>query len=341
MASETKAITADDYDEQHLDAITQKDDVDRAIEAGLQYLISRQNATHGYFEGKLRNTYTALSCMALMAAGHFPERSEYGDALRRGILYLVEAADEHNGYYGKEGDARMYGHSICTLALLEAYGMLDDEQENLMVRDAARKALDVIIDAQVTDRKRGEHFGGWRYKPDSSDADLSVTVWQVLALRAADNCGLEIPQEAISNAVSYVRGVYSARHNGYCYQRNKNDSQAMRSAGIVCLQAMGDEHAEKDRENMLHAAGFMHELNPASLGKHFFYTAYYIATAANMLSDEHRESVQPRIEAFFVKLQRDDGSFPNNKGYDGDVYATAFSVITLAIRYQYLPIYQE
>ena len=331
-----------EFDEKHLATLAERDSTDRAIDAGLRYLLSRQNATHGYFEGRLPNTYTALACMALMAAGHFPDRSEFGDALRRGILYLADATKEHDGYLGREGNARMYGHTISTLALLEAYGMLADEEENIRVRDAARKAIQVVIDAQVTDRGRGEHFGGWRYQPDSRDADLSVTVWQLLALRAADNCGMEVPHEAITNAVNYVRGVYSEDRGGFTYQRNhSNHRPAMRSAGIVSLASMGEEEASRDREKMLRAAEFMRDFDPDSMRQHFFYAAYYVATAANMLGEEHRELVLPPLEEFLVSLQKDDGSFQNHHGYDGDVYSTAFSVITLAIRYQYLPIYQE
>ncbi|MCC5850357.1 MAG: terpene cyclase/mutase family protein [Verrucomicrobia bacterium] len=329
-------------DEEHLERLGEKDDVDRAVDAGLQYLLTRQNPTHGYFEGQLPNTYTALSCMAIMAVGHMPDRSEYGEALRRGILFLVDAAEKNDGYFGAEGQARMYGHAIATLALLEAYGMMPTEAENRRVRDAIQKAIQVILDAQVLDQRQRNHYGGWRYQPRPNDADLSVTVWQVLALRAADNCGLEVPQERIDLAMDYVRRTFRDDRGGFAYMTGHNNTGlAMRASGIVCILAMGEDPEAEDRERILRAADFTRDFDPGSISRHFFYTAYYAATSANMIDDEHRDRVLPAMEAFLIGKQNEDGSFPNHRGHDGGVYATAFSVITLAVRYQYLPIYQE
>lgn len=329
-------------DEAHLERLGEKDDVDRAVDAGLRYLLTRQNPTHGYFEGKMPNTYTALSCMAIMAAGHMPDRSEYGEALRRGIRYLTDAAEEHEGYFGKEGKARMYGHAIATLALLEAYGMMPTEAENRQVRDAIRMAIQVILDAQVLDEGSKRHFGGWRYQPKPKDSDLSVTVWQVLALRAADNCGLEVPRERIDFAMDYVRRAFRKDKGGFAYMPNHgNTGLAMRAAGIVCTLAMGEDPEAEDRERILSAADFTRDFDTGSIRRHFYYSAYYAATSANMIDDEHRDRVLPAMEAYLIGKQKEDGSFPKHRGYTGDVYATAFSVITLSVRYQYLPIYQE
>jgi hypothetical protein len=35
---------------------------------------------------------------------------------------------------------------------------------------------------------------GWRYSPHRSDADISVTIMQVMALRAAKNAGFNVQQ---------------------------------------------------------------------------------------------------------------------------------------------------
>lgn len=335
-------IQSAEMDEEHLERLGEKDDVDRAVDAGLRYLLTRQSPTHGDFEGSMPNTYTALSCMAIMAAGHMPDRSEFGEALRRGILFLVDAAEENDGYFGSEGRARMYGHAIATLALLEAYGMMPTEEENRRVRGAIQKAIQVILDAQVLDEGSNRHFGGWRYQPRPRDSDLSVTVWQVLALRAADNCGLEVPRERIDLAMDYVRRTFRDDRGGFAYMPDHgNTGLAMRASGIVCILAMGEDPGAEDRERILRAADFTHDFDPGSISRHFYYAAYYAATSANMIDDEHRDRVLPAMEAFLIGKQNEDGSFPKHRGHAGGVYATAFSVITLAVRYQFLPIYQE
>ena len=53
------------------------------------------------------------------------------------------------------------------------------------IREKLQKAVRLIIDTQ-----NGE--GGWRYQPVRRDADLSVTICQVNALRAAPEEGWEI-----------------------------------------------------------------------------------------------------------------------------------------------------
>lgn len=327
-------------DLEHLARIRQRDETDAAITRGLAWLVTQQDPAQGWFAGKLRNTYTGLSCMALMAAGQFPGRTEHGAALRRGLLFLADVAERENGYFGKEASGRMYTQGICALALLEGYGMLADDSENRRIRDAARKAIQVIVQAQVKETK-SEHFGGWRYEPDAKDADLSLTVWQVLCLRSAENCGLEVPPLAVSNAIRYVRSVYNQREGGYAYQANRNLTPSMRCAGVVCLRALGEGEQDPDRKQIENSASFLLKFDPAQTDKHFFYQSYYVANAANMMGETYRDAVLPRLEQHLRSIQKPDGSFENFKGFDGGVYSTAFSLVCLAVRYQYLPIYQE
>ena len=46
-------------------------------------------------------------------------------------------------------------------------------------------AIDLILRSQKIQKKNQAQQGGWRYSPDSKDADLSVTIWQLMALRSA------------------------------------------------------------------------------------------------------------------------------------------------------------
>ena len=67
----------------------------------------------------------------------------------------------------------MYGHGFATLFLGEVYGMTGDEQ----VKEKLQKAIRLIQKTQNAE-------GGWRYQPVPYDADISVTICQVMALRA-------------------------------------------------------------------------------------------------------------------------------------------------------------
>lgn len=321
----------------HLGAIAEQDDVDKAVEKGLEYLVERQKED-GSFDGKLENTWTALACIALMANGHFPGRSKYGENLRKGILYLVEKSKQDDGYFGKRGESRMYGHGICTLALSEAYGMLQEEHENVRIKEALERAVAIIIKGQVRDKK-SKHFGGWRYQPDGKDADLSVAVWQVLALRSSQNCQIEIPDETVQDSLTYVRAVFDKRQKGFSYQGG-SPSVAMKSAGVVGMLALGANKTDKDRFMVENSASYLLTQDPKQ-GGHFWYQSYYLATAANMMGEKHRSVLLPKLEEFIVSLQKPNGEFQKHKGHAGEVYSTAFALICLAVRDQYLPIYQE
>jgi hypothetical protein len=323
----------------HLARINSEDDVDVAVDKGLEYLASQQQED-GHFgdpKAKLPNVYTALACMAYMASGHFPGRSRFGENLRRGILYLVEAAEKEKGYFGKEGEGRMYSHGICTLALSEAYGMLQKEEENYKIKDALDLAIKVIVNGQV--KEESKHFGGWRYKPTGKDADLSVAVWQALALRSAKNCQIEVPEDTIANALVYIRNTFDKKVKAFSYQGG-NPSVAMRSAGVVGMLALGANQTDKDRYMVENSGNYLLKQDPKK-GGHFWYQSYYLATASNMMGDTHREAMLPKLEEFIVSLQNPNGEFQKHQGHSGGVYSTAFAVICLAVRDQYLPIYQE
>ena len=193
-----------------------EDETDLAVRKGLAWLVTQQDRRNGNFGEKMPQAYTALSCLALLAAGEQPGRSKYGQALQKGVLYLVNKAEKNQGYLGGDG-GRMYGHAIATLVLCEAYGMLDSPEANHRVGKAVDAALKVTIQAQV--KAPGQYQGGWRYEPDSQDADLSVTTWQVLTLKAALNCGFDVPDKVTRAALKYARGLYTGA--GFSYQRGR------------------------------------------------------------------------------------------------------------------------
>ena len=90
-----------------------------------------------------------------------------------------------NGLIATVGGHEMYHHGICTLMLAEVAGMTDAPLGK-DIRAALEKAVAVLLEAQ---RTTGPHAGGWRYRVSGTDADMSVTGWQLMALRAAKNLG--------------------------------------------------------------------------------------------------------------------------------------------------------
>ena len=95
---------------------------------------------------------------------------------------------------GSSTHGPMYSHGFGTLFLAEAYGMTHRPE----IREKLRKAVQLIIDTQNNE-------GGWRYQPVKHDADLSVTICQINALRAARNAGLYVPKDTVDACIQYVK----------------------------------------------------------------------------------------------------------------------------------------
>src|SRR5262249_26437881 len=133
----------------------------------------------------------------------------------------------------------MYHHGIATLMLAEVAGMTDGEL-GTQVRRALEKAVRVILQAQRTD---GVHCGSWRYRVEGSDGDLSVTGWQLMALRAAKDLGCDVPAARIELAVQYIRLCRDPGTGGFCYARGSSVTIACTGVGILGLELAGrQEH---------------------------------------------------------------------------------------------------
>ena len=98
---------------------------DRAIERGLQYLLSTQNPDGSWSgeDGKFKMAGTSLGLMAFMVRGEFPGFGRNGAALDRAKDFLLKHDRESpTGYAGG-----MYEHGLYTLALSELWGMTDNK----------------------------------------------------------------------------------------------------------------------------------------------------------------------------------------------------------------------
>src|SRR6202042_353670 len=102
---------------------------------------------------------------------------------------------QQSGLIASDGSqGPMYGHGFATLFLAEVYGITGDEA----VKEKLQKAVNIIVKSQSAK-------GGWRYTPEPIDADVSVTVFQVMALRAARNAGIAVDANVIAKAIKYIR----------------------------------------------------------------------------------------------------------------------------------------
>ena len=145
---------------------------------------------------------TGICLMAFLASGEDPNYGRYASTIRRAIRNIIQQQDATTGYLPNS----MYHHGFGMLALSESYGTVDESlvwQGEKPVRSIAQ-ALNLCIGCAVNAQKKNR-FGGWRYSPDSVDADMSVTGAVLMGLLAARNAGMDVPDDVINNAMEFVR----------------------------------------------------------------------------------------------------------------------------------------
>ena len=334
----------------------------RAAERGLRWLKTQQletGAWTGYVGHKQGDDYrilprgllpevqrqrgeghlgvTALCGMAFLAGGHLPDRGEHQLVVRRAQDFVIGRAQQ-NGLLAAAG-TRMYSHAFATLFLAEVYGMAASDR----AKQTLERAVNLIVDSQ-------NQHGGWRYNAFDRQTDLSVTVCQLQALRAARNIGIRVPSGTIARAMHYVRrsrvdGGYD--HGLFYYKIHgrgsymKSREYAINAAALTALASAG----VYDQNLGDPVLGFLDEQYPSLhdyYGRHFFYWYgnYYAAQA-------FYQSGGPRLRSFYSRLTKDlladqqpDGRWRNDTG-PGDELGTAVACILLQMPRQYLPIFQR
>jgi len=302
--------------------------VRQGIEAGLDVLAKRQ-AIDGSFGSERYPKHvgiTALACMAFMADGHLPNRGVYGHLVERGLNFVLEHAQETGLIAADTSHGPMYGHGFATLFLGEVYGMTGDPR----VREALVKAVHLIVTTQNPQ-------GGWRYHPRPFDADISVTICQVMALRSARNAGLNVPEQTIDRAIRYVRQCQNASDGGFRYMLSSGNSAFPRSAaGVASLYYAGVYEDKAISRGLGYMLSQQDVVSKPGVG-HYFYGQYYAVQAMYLAGGKYWQQWFPQVRQELLRAQTPQGWTSSH----GDTYATAMALLILQIPNRLLPIFQR
>jgi hypothetical protein len=317
--------------------------VDRAIERGLENLRAMQDKTEGCWRDRSNRAnpaVTGLAVMAFLSAGHVPGEGRFGSVVEKGIRWTLKR-QQANGLIADEGHHEMYQHGIATLMLAEAAGMTDADLGK-DIRKALAKAVRIILQAQ---RTGGTDRGGWRYRVAAVDgSDISVTGWQVMALRAARNLGCDVPASAIDRAVEYIKRCQDSSTGGFRYQPGGGVTVACTGTSILALEICGKEHHHC--QEALRGGGYLlREGNlPNPRQPWFFYSIYYGSQAAFQLGGNYWTVFRPRLHEVLLAMQNRVGFWEGESadaGQGGRAYCTAMAILALTVEYRFLPIYQR
>jgi hypothetical protein len=299
-----------------------------AVERGLSWLAAQQkeDGSFGSLSHYGRHVgITGLAGLAFMADGNVPGRGRYADAVDGCVDFILNHSSESGLLAAETSHGPMYGHGFATLFLAEVYGMSPHPD----LREALRKAIRLIISTQNEE-------GGWRYQPVRHDADLSVTVCEVMALRAARNAGIFVEKNSIDAAIEYIRKLQNP-DGGFRYMLNSGGSAFARSAaGVAALQYAGI-YTGQEIETGLQFVGRFTPPTEQSVG-HMFYGHYYAAQAMFLAGDNYWHSWWPAVRTDLLGKQTDEGYW---RGQAGTEYGTAMALIILQMPKRLLPIFQK
>jgi hypothetical protein len=302
--------------------------VDQAIGRGLTYLASQQRK-QGYWGRGHVVADTSLSLMAFMLQGHVPGRGKHGDTLEKGLAYLIRHGEQNaKGYLGTpRTHAGMYEHGLAVLALSEAWG----QSKNTKIRDTLRRAVDVTLRAQ-------NRQGGWRYSPEPRDADMSMTVMQIMALASAKEAGIAVPDTTLERAAAYVISCQDSISGGFYYMPRRHPPGFNRSAaGVLSLIMAGQRKHKAVRRGVAFLKQYP-ETKFTGRRRHFHYGHYYAIQCMYQAGDKPFKAWYPRIVESLLPRQKKDGRWDSE---NGPYYGTAVTILVLGVPYRYLPIYQR
>lgn len=301
------------------------------IDHGLEFLKGQQNDDGSFGSGGYaRNVAVCgLAGLAFMSSGSTPGRGPFGVQISKCVDFIL--ANAHEGGFinvaSISNHGPMYGHGFATLFLAEVYGM----SQRTAVREKLAKAVELIIASQNSE-------GGWRYQPQRHDADISVTICQVMALRAARNAGLFVPHETIDRCVEYVKRSQNA-DGGFMYMNNGGESAFPRSAaGVVALFSAGIYEGPEIEKGLKYLMEFLPRGSAFNRENHYFYGHYYAVQAMWHAGGEYWLKWYPAIRDELIARGRGDGSWMDSICQE---YGTAMACIILLMPNNYLPIFQR
>jgi hypothetical protein len=304
-----------------------------AVRKGLAWLAAHQQREGAYGAGGSSGKHagiTALAGLAFMQAGNLPNRGQYGQNVQKCLEFVLASCQPSGLIASDSSHGPMYGHGFATLFLGEVYGMTGDEQ----VKDKLQAAVRLIEQTQ-------NRQGGWRYQPVPYDADISVTICQIMGLRAARDAGIKVDKATIDHAIEYVKNCRNP-DGGFSYMANQGGGGgsgfARSAAGVASLYYAGVFEGDEITGGLNYIKQFTPGKGMAADAEgHYFYGHYYAVQAMFLAGGDYWATWYPAIRDQLVARQNNQsGAWSGDFSED---YASSMALIILQMPNRYLPVY--
>jgi hypothetical protein len=271
--------------------------------------------------------------LALMARGQSHLEGKYKQSIQHGLQFILRSQRSDGCLAGEARTfAAMYCHGMASLAISEALATTGDQR----LRPFVERAVAYSLASQHPSQ------GSWRYRPGDL-GDMSQFGWQVMALKSAQQAGVEIPEANWQLMKRFLASAASGQQGGLAgYRPGERVSRTMTSEALVCKIFLG---AASKPLATAESVNFITEELP-SPGKPNLYYWYYGTLALHQLQDDQWRRWNAALQQELIQRQRKDGHSAGSwdpdttwGNYGGRIYSTAMATMCLEVYYRYLPLY--
>jgi len=334
------------------------DEAREAIDRGLTWFLDNPAAE----PERAREVIGVGGALAALGEGSgLPERDRTEriasllDALEAEIEPATPSAEWDGQPVQRFGTGNMYEMAIVTLALADcvAAGTLVER-----TRPLCELGVRFLVAGQVSTWRpqawepveSGEPtIGGWRYRPTTDEADISVTGWCVIALFAAAVAEVEVPglDRALAAGVRYLPFCHRGP-DGYAYQAEvgRGTSAIRQAIGALAAQLfdarspsvpVARAHVERNL-----AAGTQSP-DPHGAENSVYYYAYYGTRLQYLRGGAEWTRWRATMIRQLLRAQSEDGSWPNHHSerVAGLLYSTGMAIVILRLCLNEPPAYLE
>ena len=334
-----------------------------AVKRGIDWLVSVQGNDGGWGQDGGETSFvrqgerletsgndvanTAVATLALIQAGHTPDKGKYQAAVRRGLDFVLRHVEESP----QEGLAvtslrgtqiqRKLGPYIDTFLTSTLLAEIDGEmrlaKSNERVRLALQKCVNKIENNQQADGS-WNLAGGW--------APILGTAMASRSLFEAKQKGLDVDGEVLARVDDYTKasakpaavgpGVAGGRAAG-TFTAGPSDAGVALYKGAQVLEQLS--RTEEDRKrNAKEIAAVSGQLSNASFVRGFgsmggeeFFSYLNISDSLHRTGGKEWQEWNPKIKTQLIRLQNEDGSWAGHHCITGRVAVTSAAILTVLV----------
>lgn len=274
---------------------------------------------------------TGMAILAFQAGGHYSfNKQKYSENVTRGLDWLVEKQQADGRLFGGQALYGWYEHGIATFALAEAcaVAVANKQVPDPRYLDAAKRAIKFIEIHQY-------NKGGWRYWQDADGlGDTSVSGWQMLALKSAQEAKITVSPKTMTRATQFFAACGDPKTGQTGYQHRGTGTDLTTAVGLIVQEFI----VKKPKSPLaLKAVKFLRHRADQGIGQTGdFYTLYNSTLAMFLAGGDDWKDWNRHVRDAVVKRQETVGCARGswNHTYHRTL-DTAWAVLTLEVYYRY------